>query len=222
MPKGKISQKQQEILDYIKKEILEKGYPPAVRQICEAVSLKSTSSVHAHLESLEKNGYIKKDATKPRAIEILDDDFQEARLRSLGLVAESTQAETIPTEFANVPVIGHVAAGQPLLAVEAIESYFPMPVDRLPNAETFMLKVQGESMINAGILNGDYVLVEKRSTASNGEMIVALIEDSATVKTYYKENGYYRLQPENDYMEPIIVQGELQILGKVIGVFRFL
>lgn len=222
MPKGKISKKQQEILEYMKKEILEKGYPPAVRQICEAVNLKSTSSVHAHLESLEKNGYIKKDATKPRAIEILDDDFQAARLRSLGLVPESNQAETVPSEFTNVPVIGHVAAGQPLLAVESIESYFPMPIDRLPNAETFMLKVQGESMINAGILNGDYVLVEKRSSASNGEMIVALIEDSATVKTFYRENGYYRLQPENDYMEPIIVQGELQILGKVIGVFRFL
>ncbi|MCQ2510146.1 MAG: transcriptional repressor LexA [Lachnospiraceae bacterium] len=222
MPKGKISKKQQEILDFMKKEILEKGYPPAVRQICEAVNLKSTSSVHAHLESLEKNGYIKKDATKPRAIEILDEDFQEARLRSLGLVPESSQTATLPTEFTNVPVIGHVAAGQPLLAVESIESYFPMPVDKLPNAETFMLKVQGESMINAGIFNGDYVLVEKRSTARNGEMIVALIEDSATVKTYYKENGYYRLQPENDYMEPIIVQGELQILGKVIGVFRFL
>lgn len=222
MPKGKISKKQQEILDYIKKEILEKGYPPAVRQICEAVSLKSTSSVHAHLESLEKNGFIKKDATKPRAIEILDDDFQEARLRSLGLVPESSQESTLPTEVANIPVIGHVAAGQPLLAVEQIESYFPLPVDRLPNAETFLLKVQGESMINAGIFNGDYVLVEKRSNASNGEMVVALVGDSATVKTFYRENGYYRLQPENDFMEPIIVQGELQILGKVIGVFRFL
>ncbi|MDO4492162.1 MAG: transcriptional repressor LexA [Lachnospiraceae bacterium] len=222
MPKGKISKKQQEILDYMKKEILEKGYPPAVRQICEAVNLKSTSSVHAHLESLEKNGYIKKDATKPRAIEILDDDFKEARLRSLGLIPDSAQAATVSTDFTNVPVIGHVAAGQPLLAVESIESYFPMPVDRLPNAETFMLKVQGDSMVNAGILNGDYVLVEKRSSASNGEMIVALIEDSATVKTFYREDGYYRLQPENDFMAPIIVKGELQILGKVIGVFRFL
>ncbi len=222
MPKGKISKKQQEILSFMKKEILEKGYPPSVRQICEAVNLRSTSSVHAHLESLEKNGYIKKDATKPRAIEILDDDFQDARLRALGVIPDTTQQETLPSEISNIPVIGHVAAGQPLLAVESIESYFPMPVDRLPNAETFMLKVQGESMINAGILNGDYVLVEKRSSARNGEMVVALVDDSATVKTYYKENGYYRLQPENDYMEPIIVQGELQILGKVIGVFRFL
>ncbi|MDO4616632.1 MAG: transcriptional repressor LexA [Lachnospiraceae bacterium] len=222
MPTGKITKKQQEILDYMKREILEKGYPPSVRQICEAVSLKSTSSVHSHLESLEKNGYIKKDATKPRAIEILDDDFRDARLRSLGLIPESAQAETVPTEFSNVPVIGKVAAGQPLLAVESIESYFPIPTNRLPNAETFMLQVQGESMINAGILNGDYVLVEKRSNASDGEMIVALVDDSATVKTFYKENGYYRLQPENDFMQPIIVQGELQILGKVIGVFRFL
>ncbi len=222
MPNGKITKKQQEILDYMKREILEKGYPPSVRQICEAVGLKSTSSVHSHLESLEKNGYIKKDATKPRAIEILDDDFRDARLRSLGIIPESSQAETATTEFTNVPVIGHVAAGQPLLAVESIESYFPIPIDRLPNAETFMLKVQGESMVNAGILNDDYVLVEKKSTASDGEMIVALIGDSATVKTFYREDGYYRLQPENDFMEPIIVRGELEILGKVIGVFRFL
>ncbi len=222
MPTGKISKKQSEILEFMKKEILEKGYPPSVRQICAAVGLKSTSSVHAHLESLEKNGYIKKDATKPRAIEILDDDFKDARLRSLGLVPESEQTATVPSEYTNVPVIGKVAAGQPLLAVESIESYFPMPIDRLPNAETFMLKVQGESMVNAGILDGDYVLVEKRSTASDGEIIVALVSDSATVKTFYRENGYYRLQPENDFMEAIIVQGELQILGKVIGVFRFL
>src|SRR5699024_4483153 len=127
-----------------------------------------------------------------------------------------------PSEFANVPVIGNVAAGQPLLAVEQIDSYFPVPVDRLPNAQTFMLKVKGESMINAGILDGDYVLVEQQNTARDGEMVVALIGDSATVKTFYRENGYFRLQPENDSMDPIIVQGELQILGKVIGVSRFL
>ena len=219
MQKGPISKKQKEILEYIKKEILERGFPPAVREIGEAVQLKSTSSVHAHLEALEKNGYIKKDATKPRAIEILDDDFQTARLSHLA--GWPGEPET-PSEFANVPVIGNVAAGQPLLAVEQIDSYFPVPVDRLPNAQTFMLKVKGESMINAGILDGDYVLVEQQNTARDGEMVVALIGDSATVKTFYRENGYFRLQPENDSMDPIIVQGELQILGKVIGVFRFL
>ena len=219
MTKGPISKKQKEILEYMKKEILDRGFPPSVREICEAVQLKSTSSVHAHLEALEKNGYIKKDATKPRAIEILDDDFQEARLSHL--TGQTLETE-VSSEFANVPIIGNVAAGQPLLAVEQIESYFPVPVDRLPNAQTFMLKVKAESMINAGILDGDYVLVEQQNTAQNGDMVVALIGDSATVKTFYRESGYFRLQPENNTMEPIIVQGELQILGKVIGVFRFL
>lgn len=205
MPNGKITAKQQEILDFIKHEILNRGFPPSVRDICEAVHLKSTSSVHAHLESLERNGYIHRDPTKPRAIEIIDDAFNLAR-----------------REVVNVPVVGRVAAGEPLLAEQNIENYFPIPAEFMPNAETFMLKVRGDSMVNAGILDGDQVLVEKRSYARNGEMVVALVGDGATVKTYYKENGYYRLQPENDYMDPIIVYGELQILGKVIGVFRFL
>ncbi len=203
MAYGKISAKQQEILDYIKQEILNKGYPPAVREICEAVHLKSTSSVHSHLETLEKNGYIRRDPTKPRAIEIIDENFNLAR-----------------REVVNVPLIGNVAAGQPLLAVENIENYFPIPSEFLPNAEIFMLHVQGESMINVGILDGDNILVQRQSTARNGEMVVALVEDSATVKTFYKEDGHYRLQPENDTMEPIIVE-YCQILGKVIGVFRF-
>lgn len=203
MPNGKISEKQKEILEYIKQEILKKGYPPAVREICEAVHLKSTSSVHSHLETLEKNGYIRRDPTKPRAIEIIDDTFNLTR-----------------REMVNVPIIGNVAAGQPLLAVQNIESYFPIPAEYMPNEETFMLKVKGESMINAGILDGDHILVERQSTASNGEIVVALVDDSATVKTYYKEDGYYRLQPENDTMEPIIVD-ECSILGKVFGVFRF-
>lgn len=220
MAKGPINHKQQEILSYLKNEILEKGYPPSVREICTAVGLKSTSSVHAHLEALEKNGYIKKDATKPRAIEILDDAFQEERLDRISGFEEGVASNT--DNLVGVPVIGEVAAGQPLLAVERIESYFPIPADRLPNNQTFLLKVKGESMINAGILNGDYVLVEQKASAGNGEMVVALVDDSATVKTFYKEDGYYRLQPENDYMEPIIVRGELQILGKVIGVLRFM
>ena len=203
MGQGKLSAKQQDILDYIKSQILERGFPPAVRDICEAVHLKSTSSVHSHLETLEKNGYIRRDPTKPRAIEILDDSFQMLR-----------------RETANVPIVGRVAAGEPLLAEQNIEDYFPIPTEFLPNNQTFLLKVRGESMINAGILDGDYVLVEQRQTASNGEMVVALIEDGATVKTFYKEEGVIRLQPENDTMDPIIVR-DVMILGKVIGVFRF-
>lgn len=204
MAYGKISSKQREILEYIKQEILNKGYPPAVREICEAVHLKSTSSVHSHLEALEKNGYIRRDPTKPRAIEIIDDNFNLTR-----------------REVVNVPIIGQVAAGQPLLAVENIENYFPIPTEFMPNAETFMLKVKGDSMINAGIFNGDKILVQKQSDAQNGDIVVALVDDSATVKTFYKEDGHFRLQPENDTMDPIIVN-ECSILGKVFGIMRFL
>lgn len=203
MAYGKISDKQKEILEYIKSEILNRGYPPAVRDICEAVHLKSTSSVHSHLETLEKNGYIRRDPTKPRAIEIIDDTFNLSR-----------------REVVNVPVLGHVAAGEPLLAVENVENYFPIPAEYMPNEETFMLKIKGDSMINAGIFNGDTILVKRQSTASDGDMVVALVEDSATVKTFYKEKDHYRLQPENDTMEPIIVE-ECTVLGKVFGVFRF-
>lgn len=203
MSQGKISKKQEEILEYIKAQILERGFPPSVREICEAVHLKSTSSVHSHLETLEKNGYIHRDPTKPRAIEILDDTFNLTR-----------------REVVNVPILGRVAAGEPILAQENIENYFPVPVEMLPNKQTFILKVQGESMINAGILDGDFVLVQEQHTADNGEIIVALVEDGATVKTFYKENGYFRLQPENDFMDPIIVK-EVLLLGKVIGVLRF-
>jgi len=203
MSYGKISDKQREILEYIKEEILSRGYPPAVREICEAVKLKSTSSVHSHLETLEKNGYIRRDPTKPRAIEIIDDNFNLTR-----------------REVVNVPLIGKVAAGQPILAVENIENYFPVPAEYMPNEESFMLKVKGDSMINAGIFNGDNILVKKQSIAENGEIVVALVDDSATVKTYYKENGHFRLQPENDSMSAIIVD-DCSILGKVFGVFRF-
>ena len=199
---GKITQKQLEILEYIKQEILDRGYPPAVREICEAVDLKSTSSVHAHLSTLEKNGYIRRDPTKPRAIEICDDNFQMVR-----------------TEMVSLPVIGTVAAGQPILAEENIESYFPVPAEILPQGESFILKVKGDSMINVGIFSGDQIFVQSCNTARNGDTVVALVDDSATVKTFYKENGYIRLQPENDSMDPIIVD-ECQILGKVYGVFR--
>ena len=203
MAYGRITQKQQEILDYIKNEILNRGFPPAVREICEAVGLKSTSFVHSHLEALEKNGYIRRDATKPRAIEIIDDNFNLVR-----------------REVVNVPIVGTVAAGQPLLAVENIEGYFPVPAEFMPNEQSFMLKVKGESMINAGIFDGDQVLVRKQSTAESGDIVVALMEDGATVKTFYKEKGYYRLQPENDTMDPILIHEGLEILGKVFGVFR--
>ena len=173
---AKISRKQQEILDYLKEEILSKGYPPTVREICEKVGLRSTSSVHSHLNTLERNGYIRRDPTKPRAIEICDDSFQMVR-----------------TEMASLPIVGNVAAGQPILAQENIENYFPV--------------------------NGDLLFVNSCNTARNGEIVVALVEDEATVKTFYKENGYIRLQPENDTMDPIIVENCV-ILGKVFGVFR--
>lgn len=200
---GKISSKQQEILDCIKEAILNKGYPPSVREICDAVHLKSTSSVHSHLETLEKNGYIRRDPAKPRTIEILDDSMFDLTRR----------------ELVNVPVIGQVAAGQPILAEENIEDYFPVPPQYLHNKQTFMLKVRGESMINVGIYDGDLILVEEQNTASNNEIVVALVEDGATVKRFFKEDGHYRLQPENDYMDPIIVD-QVSILGKVIGLFR--
>ena len=205
MGTGKISKKQKEILEFMKSEILSKGFPPSVREICEAVGLKSTSSVHAHLETLERNGYIHRDPTKPRAIEILDDTFNLNR-----------------TEMVNVPIIGRVAAGSPILAQENIEGYFPVPMEYMPNEQTFMLNVEGESMINAGILDGDRVIVRQQPTAENGDMVVALTEENeATVKRFYKEDGYYRLQPENDHMDPIIIHGEITILGKVIAVMRF-
>jgi repressor LexA len=199
---GRISNKQKEILEYLKSQIINKGYPPAVREICEAVKLKSTSSVHSHLETLEKNGYIRRDPSKPRAIEIIDDEFNLTR-----------------RDLVNVPVVGTITAGQPILAVENIDSYFPIPSEYMPNEDTFMLKVKGNSMMNVGIFNGDKILVQKQSHAKNGDFVVALIGEEVTVKTFYKENGYYRLQPENDTMEPIIVS-ELNIQGKVIGLFR--
>ena len=203
MAYGRITQKQSEILEYIKSQILNKGYPPSVRDICSAVNLKSTSSVHAHLESLEKNGYIRRDPTKPRTIEIIDDNFNLTR-----------------REMVNVPVLGQVAAGEPILAVDNITGYFPIPSEFMPNEETFILTVKGDSMIDIGIYNGDQIVVEKCNTAENGEIIVALIDDSATVKRFYKENGHIRLQPENDFMDPIIVD-DCMILGKVIGLMRW-
>lgn len=203
MEYGRITDKQREILEYIKQEILNKGYPPTVREMCDAVHLKSTSSIHSHLESLEKNGYIRRDPSKPRTIEIVDDNFNLTR-----------------REVVNVPVVGSIAAGQPLLAVQNIDNYFPIPSEYMPNQDTFMLHVKGDSMINAGIFDGDVILVKQQNTARNGEIVAALVDDSATVKTFYKETDHIRLQPENDSMDPIIVS-DCQILGVVFGVFRF-
>lgn len=200
---GNLTDKQKEILEYIKQSILQKGYPPAVREICAAVHLKSTSSVHAQLSTLEKNGYIRRDPTKPRAIEIIDDEFNLSR-----------------REMVQVPVLGRVAAGEPLLAVDQIQDYFPFPAEMMPREETFIVTVKGDSMINMGIYEGDKLVVEKASTARNGEVVIALIDDSATVKRFYKEDGHYRLQPENDQMDPIITDHCI-VLGKVIGLLRW-
>ena len=202
MSKGNISTKQTEILEYIKEVTLSRGYPPTVREIGEAVGLKSSASVHAHLATLEKNGYIRRDPSKPRAIEIVDDEFALTR-----------------KEYAQIPIVGRVAAGEPLLAEENIQDYFPIPVEMLPNDQIFMLIVKGDSMINAGIFDGDKVIVRQKNSAQNGDIVVALIEDGATVKTFYNEGDHIRLQPENPDYDPIIVK-DVAILGEVIGVFR--
>ena len=199
-----LSQKQIEILLYIKNEIQRQGYPPAVREICKGVNLKSTSTVHGHLEKLEAKGYIRKDPTKPRAIEILDrqDDFLLARKKTV-----------------DIPILGKVTAGAPILAVENIEDTFPISSNIAENKDLFMLRVSGESMINVGILDGDYVLIERRNNAKNGDIVLALIDDSATIKTFYKEKDRYRLQPENDTMSPIY-SNNVEILGHVVGLYR--
>lgn len=199
-----LGEKQQMILDFMKQVILDRGYPPSVREIGEAVGLKSTSTVHGHLERLERKGIIRRDPTKPRAIEILDDEFNVQR-----------------RDMVSVPIVGRVAAGEPLLAVENVEEYFPLPVDYAPNGQLFMLRVKGDSMINVGIFEDDLIIVQKQQTATNGDTVVALIEDSVTVKTYYRESDHIRLQPENDLLEPIrIYDDNVEIVGKVISLFR--
>lgn len=202
-----LSINQQKILDAIRSYCKEKGYAPCVRDICTETGIKSTSTVHLHLNNLEKMGYIRRDKTKSRAIELIDD------------LDSTDTTNAAPT--AMIPVIGNVAAGSPILAEQNIMSYFPIPEDKLPTNQVFMLNVRGDSMINAGIFSGDYILVEYQKTASNGDIVVALIDDSATVKTFYKESEHIRLQPENDALDPIIVR-DVEILGKVIGVFRFM
>jgi repressor LexA len=210
----KLSDKQQQILDFVNDQVEEKGYPPSVREICSAVGFKSTSTVHSYLEKLEKNGLISKDPTKPRALRVLGGK------KTSSFTNTNTKGYYSKKELVDVPIIGKVTAGMPILAVENIEDTFPLPVDFVQNSTTFMLKVQGDSMVDAGILDKDLVLIKQQSTANNGDIVVALIGDEATVKTFYKEKGYVRLQPQNQYMDPIIVRDNLVILGKVIGVFR--
>lgn len=213
----KTSDKQQQILDFVNSQVEKKGYPPSVREICSAVGFKSTSTVHSYLEKLEKSGLICKDPTKPRALKVLGGKKSPA---AGSAPYENPKPYYSKRELVDVPVIGRVTAGQPILAVENVEDTFPIPIDYVQNSSAFMLRVQGDSMVEAGILNNDLVLVKQQSTANNGEIVVALIGDEATVKTFYKEKGYVRLQPENQYMEPIIVRDNLKILGKVAGVFR--
>ncbi|MCR4648392.1 MAG: transcriptional repressor LexA [Lachnospiraceae bacterium] len=201
--KNKLTEKDYELLEYIKDNIMKKGFPPTVREMCKFTGLSSTSSVFAHLNKLEANDLIKRDPAKPRCIEIIDDSFNQVR-----------------AEMASVPIVGRVACGEPILASQNIEGYFPLPVEMLPNEEVFVLIAKGDSMINIGIFEGDYVFVKKASTASNGETVVAMIEDSATIKTFYKFKDHIELKPENDTMDPIIVNGNVDILGKVFGVFR--
>ncbi len=200
-----VSKKQMEILDYIKEKVHAKGYPPSVREICEAVNLKSTSTVHGHLTKLEDLGFIRRDLTKPRAIEILGDNDYEI--------------EDLHPETNYIPVVGQVTAGTPILAVENIEEEFPMPASLTSNGDYFMLRVKGDSMIEAGILDRDYVLVKQQAEAINGEIVVAMVEDSATVKRFFKESNRFRLQPENQTMSPIYAN-EVSVLGIVKGVFR--
>lgn len=199
-----LSQKQIEILHFIKNHIQRQGYPPSVREICKGVDLKSTSTVHRHLEILEEKEYIRKDPTKPRAIEILN---------------RTENSLLTPKKTVDIPIIGKVTAGQPILAVEHIEDTFPIPIEIAEKGSLFMLKVEGDSMIDVGIYSGDYVLVKQQNDAKNGDIVVVLIEDEATIKTFYKEKEYIRLQPENTLMEPILVKN-VTILGKVIGLYR--
>ncbi|MBC7765338.1 MAG: transcriptional repressor LexA [Hyphomonadaceae bacterium] len=198
-------EKKQKILDYIEKQFIEKGYPPSVREICAAVGINSTSTVHAYLESLKKDGLLSKDDAKTRTLRVIHSGQENF--------------STPQRELVHIPILGTVTAGQPILAVENIEDTFPLPVELAGNHELFMLKISGESMIEVGIYDGDLVIVKKQNVANNGDIVIALIEDEATCKTFYKEKGHFRLQPENTALAPIIVN-EVSILGKVVGLFR--
>ena len=209
---NELGNREKAILKYIEKEIKENGYPPSVREIGKAVGLSSTATVHGYLAKLEQKGYIKKESQKGRTLRLLKNDEPYEQMKM-------SKDFYSGKEMVNVPVVGKITAGAPILAVENVTDTFPIPIDFVGNSESFMLVVRGESMIEAGILNGDYILVKKQNTANNGEIVVALIDDEATVKTFYKEKNHIRLQPENSTMEPIIVP-DCKILGKVAGVFR--
>lgn len=209
MKNTQATDKQQRVLDYVREQIKKDGYAPSVRDICKALDLKSTSTVHGYLARLEKKGLIQKAALKPRTLRIVGEEKEK----------EEDRGFYTSKEMVDVPIVGRVTAGMPILAVENIEDSFPLPIDFVGNSESFMLKVRGDSMIDAGILDGDLVLVKKQNTAENGDIVVALIEDEATVKKFYKEKGFIRLQPQNQFMQPILVP-TCTILGKVAGVFR--
>ena len=207
----KITKRQQEIYDFIKSYQREKGYPPSVREMASAVGLSSPSTVHAHLASLEEHGLIKRDKTKPRALELFNEDGSAVKLAN---VEENPSRGTV-----TLPLVGRVAAGMPILAEQNVEDTFTLPAEIATDSSSFVLEVHGDSMINAGIFNGDYIVVREQHSAMNGEIVVAMIDGSATVKTFYKERGRVRLQPENDAMEPIYAENPT-ILGKVVALMR--
>ena len=210
--RAETTRKERAILKFIEEQVMDKGYPPSVREIGKAIGLSSTATVHAYLAKLEKQGFIKKEDKKGRTLKVIKGlDGNPIKKSNKNFYAQK--------ELVDVPIIGKITAGQPILAVENVTDTFPIPIDFVGNSESFMLTVRGESMIEAGILDGDYILVKKQNDARNGEIVVALIGEEATVKTFYKEKDYIRLQPENSTMDPIIVP-DCQILGKVAGVFR--
>lgn len=207
MPK-KLTDKQQQVLDFIQAYVRDHGYPPSVRDICEGIGVRSTSTVHGYLTRLERGGYITRESTKTRSIVVDQSETAPSNVRSVD-------------SYVDVPIVGRVAAGEPILAQENIEDTFPIPAQFIRSGEYFMLNISGESMVKAGILDGDYVLVRKQQDARNGDIVVALLDDSATVKTFFREQGMIRLQPENDTMSPIFTR-DLEVLGIVKGVFRFM
>ena len=210
--RAETSRKERAILKFIEEQVLENGYPPSVREIGKAIGLSPTATVHAYLAKLEKQGFIKKQDKKGRTLKVVKGTDGNP-------IKKATKDFYVQKELVDVPIIGKITAGQPILAVENVTDTFPIPIDFVGNSESFMLTVRGESMIEAGILDGDYILVKKQNDARNGEIVVALIGEEATVKTFYKEKDHIRLQPENSSMDPIIVP-DCQILGKVAGVFR--
>ena len=218
-----LKEREQKILDYMRKEIREKGYPPTVREICSALDIKSTSTAHKDIASLVSKGYIKKDPSKPRALMLVDNGQDPVHDKTSESVQKNIQNSVSQTEVVDIPVVGRIAAGTPILAEQNIEDSFPIPARFVCSGPNFMLTVRGESMIEAGIMDGDYILVEQQNTARNGDIVVAMVdgfESEATVKTFYREADHIRLQPENSAMSPIIVK-DVKILGKVKGVFRY-